>query len=98
MRSPRSRSTRVHRIDFTAGHLLTAFRPCRVAKKRRTTDAAGKWNGFCECGVRARLCTVKRPCTNLGRQFWGCGTWTILEGRGRCRFLLWKDEADVQGA
>lgn len=64
----------------------------RVAKKHRTTDAAGKWNGLCECGTRARLCTVKRPCANLGRQFYGCGTWSILEGKGRCKFLKWVDE------
>ncbi len=64
----------------------------RVLKKHRVTDTTGKWNGKCECGVKARLCTVRRPCANLGRQFWGCGTWTQLQGKGGCTFLKWIDE------
>ena len=71
---------------------LYVKRKRRVLKKRRVTDTTGKWNGKCECGVKARLCTVRRPCANLGRQFWGCGTWTQLQGKGRCTFLMWIDE------
>ncbi|KAK9802911.1 hypothetical protein WJX73_005540 [Symbiochloris irregularis] len=66
--------------------------PGRPAKKAKIVDRAGQWTGQCECGARARLCVVKRPGTNMGRQFYGCGTWTILKGRGDCKFHKWADE------
>lgn len=65
------------------------FRP---NKKARIMDSNGAWTGNCECGVKAKLCTVKRPGTNMGRQFFGCGTWSILKGRGDCRLMKWADE------
>ena len=64
----------------------------RPAKKARVVDSSGQWNGNCECGVRAKLCVVKRPGVNIGRQFYGCGTWGILKGRGDCRLMKWADE------
>ena len=55
-------------------------------------DGSGKWNGQCECGVKAKLCTSGRPGPFLGRKFYGCGTWTQLKGRGDCNLFKWQDE------
>ncbi len=44
-----------------------------------------------ECGVPAHECVVKRPGPNLGRQFWACGAWSLLKGRG-CQYFCWADE------
>ena len=61
-------------------------------KKVCTVDRSGNWNGNCECGVKAKLCKSGKPGPYLGRQFWGCGTWTILKGRGDCNLFKWADE------
>ena len=59
-------------------------------------DSQGQWNGQCECGVKAKLCKSNRPGPGLGRKFYGCGTWTLLKGRGDCNLFKWADEVQTK--
>lgn len=45
----------------------------------------------CNCGLDAVLLTVRKDGPNQGRQFYKCNT-------GDCKFFLWADQPDEQGA
>lgn len=55
----------------------------------------GVWNRRCGCGVPAALRTVKKPGPHLGRAFYSCGRWRILEQTDTCGFFKWADEVGV---